>query len=81
MAKRKNKFRPGGGRSRKSRQGASGGRSIKRAGVPVNQMKKQQEALNALRPVVEREKERRGGRAGKAVEGRDRVRGGGQAGK
>ena len=79
MAKRKKKFRHGGGRLRRSRPDASAGRSVKRAAVPANPLKKQLEALNALRPVMEREKERRAGRAGSTVEGRNCVRGGGQA--
>ena len=60
MAKRKKKFRPGGGRSRRSRPDASAGRSVKRAAVPINPLKKQLEALNALRPVVERERKKKG---------------------
>ena len=81
MAKRKKKLRPGGGRSRRSKPAASAGRSVKRAAVPVNQMKIQLEAMNALRPVLERYKERRAERAANAVEGRNCVRGGGQAGE
>ena len=59
MAKRKKKFRPGGGRSRKSGPDASAGRNGERAAVPENPLKKQLEAINALRPVLEREKARK----------------------
>ena len=81
MAKRKKKFRPGGGRSKRNGQGASAGKSVKRAAVPVNPLKKQLEAMNALRRAMEREKERRAERAGSTVAGRNCIRGGGQAGE